>query len=93
MGEGKIIDFRSYLDSIRSNINEALRLMGFHGHGDYINVHCNLFKCQYKPVDWVQIERKKGNNLVHFLVLSLPFSLEQVNYCSLMSTGKDIGRA
>ncbi|CAF1879124.1 unnamed protein product [Brassica oleracea var. botrytis] len=42
MGEGKIIDFRSYLDSIRSNINEALRLMGFHGHGDYINVHCNL---------------------------------------------------
>ncbi|CAG7891190.1 unnamed protein product, partial [Brassica rapa] len=39
MGEGKIIDFRSYLGSIRSNIKESLRLMGFHGYGD-INVHC-----------------------------------------------------
>ncbi|CAN6838370.1 unnamed protein product [Brassica oleracea] len=48
MGEGKIIDFRSYLDSIRSNIKEALRLMGFHGYGDYINVHCKQLKCDVK---------------------------------------------
>nr|VDD18264.1 unnamed protein product [Brassica oleracea] len=48
MGEGKIIDFRSYLGSIRSNIKEALRLMGFHGYGDYINVHCKQLKCDVK---------------------------------------------
>lgn len=35
------------LGSIRSNIKESLRLMGFHGYGD-INVHCKQLKCDVK---------------------------------------------